>query len=575
MKRILLAATASLALGACATVPADTATTPPVQADAAQSWDRFTQATVKRMFEIDPAFAVYQGDHDYDGKLPDWSEAGLNARAAFLKQTIADANAFTGLSKDQAFERDYLVSVLRGQLFWLTDADAPHSNPTWYIGGGLDPNVYVSRNYADKATRMKAMIAFFDGIPKAAAHIRANLRTPLPKSFVEMGIAGFGGFADYYKGDARAAFADVDDPALQAQFRASSEKASQAMAALRDWMIAEKPKATTDFALGAAKFSRMLKATELVDIPLDQLETVARDDLARNRAAVKTACAEYAPGKSVPDCFAQMNADKPADGPVAEARRQIPELTAFVKQHDLVTIPGTEQALVEESPPYNRQNSAYIDPPGPFEKGVPSIYYISPPDPAWSKEVQQAYIPGKDDLLFTSVHEVMPGHFVQFLHSNRSPSLIGRLFVGYGFAEGWAHYTEEMMWEAGLGAGKPEVHIGQLSNALLRDCRFISAIGLHTQGMTQEQSKKLFIDQCYQDEGNAAQQAARGTYDPEYLNYTLNKLLIRKLRADWTASRGGRAAWKQFHDTFLSYGGPPVPLVRQSMMEEKTPKTVF
>lgn len=83
------------------------------------------------------------------------------------------------------------------------------------------------------------------------------------------------------------------------------------------------------------------------------------------------------------------------------------------------------------------------------------------------------------------------------------------------------------------------------------------------------------MDQCYQDEGNAAQQAARGTYDPEYLNYTLNKLLIRKLREDWTASRGGRAAWKQFHDTFLSYGGPPVPLVRQSMMEEKTPKTVF
>lgn len=142
-------------------------------------------------------------------------------------------------------------------------------------------------------------------------------------------------------------------------------------------------------------------------------------------------------------------------------------------------------------------------------------------------------------------------------------------------AEGWAHYSEQMMWDAGLGNGAPEVHIGQLSNALLRDCRFISAIGLHARGMTQEQSKQLFMNQCYQDEGNATQQAARGTYDPEYLNYTLNKLLIMKLRDDWTATRGGRAAWKQFHDTFLSFGGPPVPLVREMMMNEKTPRTVF
>jgi uncharacterized protein (DUF885 family) len=169
----------------------------------------------------------------------------------------------------------------------------------------------------------------------------------------------------------------------------------------------------------------------------------------------------------------------------------------------------------------------------------------------------------------------MPGHFLQFLHANRSPSLFGQLFVGYAFAEGWAHYSEEMMWEAGLGDGAPEVHIGELSNALLRDCRFLSAIGMHARGMTMQQSKELFMTQCYQDEGTADQQAARGTYDPAYLNYTLGKLMIRKLREDWTASRGGRKAWKQFHDTFLNYGGPPIPLVRQAMMGEDKPRAVF
>jgi uncharacterized protein (DUF885 family) len=149
------------------------------------------------------------------------------------------------------------------------------------------------------------------------------------------------------------------------------------------------------------------------------------------------------------------------------------------------------------------------------------------------------------------------------------------VYVGYAFAEGWAHYTEEMMWEAGLNAGDAETHIGQISNALLRDCRFLSAIRLHSGRMTQAQSEELFRTQCYQGEGTARQQAARGTYDSAYLNYTLGKLMIRKLRADWTASRGGRTAWKPFHDQFLSFGGPPIPLVRQQMMGSAKAESAF
>jgi uncharacterized protein (DUF885 family) len=161
---------------------------------------------------------------------------------------------------------------------------------------------------------------------------------------------------------------------------------------------------------------------------------------------------------------------------------------------------------------------------------------------------------------------VWPGHFLNFLHANRSQNQFGRVFVGYAYAEGWAHYAEEMMWDAGLGNGSPEIHVGQISNALRRDCRFLSAILMHTGRMTEDQSREMFVNECYQDEGNARQQAARGTYDPAYLNYTLGKLLIRRLREDWSASRGGRQGWHDVHDEFLSYGGPPIPLVRQQMM---------
>ncbi|MBR0551805.1 DUF885 domain-containing protein [Stakelama marina] len=573
--KLLTAVGACLLAAACSSsdnplTGSDNAT---AQADA--TWPGFVDNTIEGWFALDPSFAVYQGRHDFDGKLPDWSQAGLDRKSKFLKQVVQKARTFQNLTPRQEFERSYIIKVAEGQLFWLQDADQPHRNPAYYIGGGLDPNVYVARNYADPATRMRAMIDFFNAVPGAAKNIRDNLQMPLPASFIKYGIAGFGGLADYYVNDARAAFADVKDANLQKQFAQSSEAASQAMRGLQKWFEDHQSDATQDYALGRERFLRMLKTTEAVDISLDKLTAIGRADLKRNQDAMKAACDKFAPGATIQQCVAKMSADKPEGGPVEAARRQIPELRKFVEEKDLVSIPGTEEAKVEESPPYNRQNSAYIDPPGPYEKNIPSVYYISPPDASWSKEKQNAYIPGKDDLLFTTIHEVMPGHFVQFLHSNQSDFMFGRLFVGYGFAEGWAHYTEEMMWEAGLNNGDPETHIGELSNALLRDCRFLSAIGLHAGGMTQAQSQQMFEQQCYIDPGNAEQQAARGTYDPAYLNYTLGKLMIRRLRADWTAQHGGRKAWKAFHDKFLSYGGPPIPLVRQQMMGEDKPRAVF
>ncbi|WP_414714397.1 DUF885 domain-containing protein [Sphingobium sp.] len=542
-----------------------------------KAWAAFRDDFVERLFRLDPYFAVYQGRHDYDGQLPDWSEAGLKAQADFLTGAIARARAFDDarLASEARFERDYLIAVARGRLFWLSDADQPHNNPAFYINGGLDPNVYIARPYADAPTRMRAFITFARAVPRAAAQIKANLKMPMPLSFIEFGKAGFQGLADYYVGDAKAAFASVKDPALQAEFDAAAKPASKAMADLAAWLEAGKATATTDFALGEARFARMLDATEMVTTPLTRLEAMGQADLKRNQDALRIACGQYAPGKSIAVCMDMMKSHKPKGNVVDAARAQLDGLKAFVAGADIVSIPGTEQAEVAESPPYNRQNSAYIDIPGPYEHGLPSVYYISPPDPSWPKAVQEGYIPGEKDLLFTSVHEVWPGHFLNFLHANRSRFVFGKIFVGYAFAEGWAHYAEEMSWDAGLGKGDPETHIGQLSNALLRDCRFLSAIGLHARGMTQQQSLSLFKDQCYQDEGNARQQAARGTYDPAYLNYTMGKLMIRKLREDWTAGRGGRSAWKAFHDQFLGYGGPPIPLVRQQMMGEGDKGSLF
>lgn len=568
---LALTACIAAALAGCkqnATAPASTeapAATAAANDDA--SLDKAVDAFIDGYFQHNPVFAAGAGKHEYDGKLPDYSPAGLKANIDWLH---AQRDAFAAFADDKLdeqgrFRRDYALAVIDGNLFWLEDSGFAWKNPAFYTGD-LSPSMYLTRPYAPLPQRMDAFIRYQEALPKAIEQIKANFKLPLPASYIDLGVNSFGGYASFFASDVPKIFAEVKDDALQARLKASNAGAIKATQDMADWLKAQKPNATQDFALGAEKFSKMLHATERVDIPLDQLKAAGEADLARNLAALKSACDQFAPGKTLLQCVEKENADKPQGGAVEGARAQLTGLRQFIVDKDIVTIPGPEQAKVEEAPPFNRWNFAYIEIPGPYEKNLPSVYYIAPPDPTWPKAEQDAYVPGKSTLLFTSAHEVWPGHFLQFLHSNRAGWKFGQLFVGYAFAEGWAHYTEEMMFDAGLDGATPEVHIGQLSEALLRDVRFISAIGMHTGGMTMAQSEQMFREKGLQDPGNARQQAARGTYDPAYLNYTLGKLMIMQLREDWTKDKGGRKAWKQFHDQFLSYGGPPIPLVRAQML---------
>ena len=544
---------------------------PAVNVSDSTAWDAYVNEFLEAYFVAHPDFAVRQGRHEFDGKLPDWSAEGFAKEAKRLhaeKDRVAGFQDST-LSERQRFEREYIASVIDADLFWIESAEWPFRCPQFYADS-IDPDVYVSRAYAPLDQRLKAYTAYAKAIPTAVEQIRKNLRTPLPKTFVNIGHTSFGGLVSFYEKDVPAIFASVKDEQLQKDFKKANSGAIKAMKDINDWFKSQEPTATTNFALGAAKFSEMLKATERVDVPLSELAQIGRRDLDRNLAALKEACSTYAPGVSITECVAKAQSHKPTGGSVEMARKQLGDLKAFINEKKVVTIPGTEEAKVAEAPAYRRWNFAYINIPGPYEKGLPSVYYIAPPDPAWSQKEKDAYVPGVGSLLFTSVHEVWPGHFLQFLHANRSSSRLGQLFVGYAFSEGWAHYTEEMMWEAGLGNNEPEMHIGQLLEALLRNVRFVSAIEMHTGKMTVEESEKMFLEEGYQDAANARQQAARGTFDPAYLNYTMGKLMIRKLREDWTASRGGKQAWQAFHDEFLKYGGPPIPLVRKAMLSGDT-----
>lgn len=561
-------ATLCAGLIACAGRATPQETTPHAGSDSA-SWDGFVADFIEAYFASHPTFAVAMGRHEYDGRLPDWSPAAFAKEIAWLDQSRAKAAAFTdaALPPEQRLQRDYLLSRLDGELFWLREVSAPTTHPMFYIAG-LDPHPYVATPYAPVDQRARAFIAYARGVPAALAHVRANLALPLPRTFADFAAVGFQGYADYFRSDVPRAFASLTDPQLSRELTAVIETVAQQMAELGRYFAGQTTFAERGYVLGPERFRAMLFQTERVATSLEDLAAIGRADLDRNTQTLEAACREYLPTQPIAACVAKMNADKPSGGAVEGASAQLADLKQYVIAHDIASIPSAEEAHVAAAPPYARQNFAYIDIPGPYEKLLPSIYYIAPPDPRWSKAEQDAYVPGRADLLFKSIHEVWPGHFLQFLHAKRANWRFGQLFVSYAFAEGWAHYTEELMLEDGIAQGAPELVIGQVTNALLRNVRFLCAIGMHTSDMSVAECEQLFKDKAYQDPGNARQQASRGTYDPAYLNYTMGKLMIRKLRADWLEENPARTR-RDFHDQFLSHGGPPIPLVRTMML--KTP----
>jgi hypothetical protein len=563
MKKLSRAVLASalLMLGACSGGQEEPATTPAAQL----SWADFAAGTVDTYYAQNPEKAVYQGLHQYDGQASDYSLEAVLEYVGWLNAVIDSANAYDNLERMEAFERDYLVQALRGERWFLAESGFIRNNPVSYANS-LAFSVYVDREYAPLEQRLAAYTTYMQNVPRILEQMKENLVAPMPSPYVETAYRIFGGLSGYLEDTVPELFAGVEDEDAQARFAVANEAAIAAVRDATNWIEGQRDSASDDYALGEDGFLTMLRETQGVDITLADLKAAGAADLERNLAMLNEACAAFAPGASIKDCALRVQGNKPPEGAVAGASRQLPGLRKFLVDNDIVSIPGTEDALVAEAPPHRRFNSAYIEIPGPFESGLPSVYYIAPPDPEWSEEDQAAYIPGEADLLAISVHEVWPGHFLQFLHANRAENDIGRHFDTYTFVEGWAHYTEQMMVDAGLGDGDPEVRIGQLLNALLRNVRYMSAIGLHAEGMSVKESQRLFEEKAFQDFGNAVQQANRGTFDPGYLNYTLGKLMINKLRSDWTAGRGGREAWGQYHDQFLGYGSPPIPLIREQML---------
>ncbi|MYA31287.1 MAG: DUF885 domain-containing protein [Gammaproteobacteria bacterium] len=540
---------------------------------AESGWGRFTGEFIEDLFAAEPTRAVWAGRHEFDGQLPDVSAQAIRERGDMLRQYVRRAQGefpAEALDPEQDLERRHLLASIESMLFSVEVAEYHRRNPAWYAGR-LSPSVYVSRDYASRDERLAALTAHLQKVPAYLEQMRGTLEPPFARPFVRTALVNFGGLASHFEDDVPGLFADVADEDLQAAFAEALAPAVQALREVETWLELRLEDASGDFALGEERYRELLWRRYRIDLDWKTLKGVAQADLARNLELLRTACKQVDPEITIAECAAMVRDDKPAQGAVARANEQLPELRDFLLHADIVGIPSDETAFVAEAPAYRRTNSAYIEIPGAFEEGLPAIYYIAGPDPEWPPEVQRQYVPGEADLLNTSVHEVWPGHFLHSLYIKRSGNRMGKIIWNAMLSEGWAHYTEELMQEAGLGEGKPLLRVGQILDALMRDVRFLSSIGLHVEGMDVETSQRMFAELAYLDPGNAQQQALRGTYDPDYFVYTLGKLIIVKMREDWTADRGGRTAWKDFHEQLLSLGNAPLPALREAMMGPDDP----
>lgn len=531
-------------------------------------WSRARAGALQTIRDLDPLGSVSLGLHDYDGKVRDVSPDGLAAAESAMVAALAELDAVDprSLSAIERVELDSLRVRLDGDLFELQVRRSRWRNPMVYVND-VELTPYVSRDYQPVDARAQAVIAVAKASVAHFEHAKGNLEAELPAPFVDTALLQTRGTIAFVRDDVPKALAGLDE--------ARAKELGEALATMQGalegyeaYLVERQASANADFRLGEATFLEMLRRTQGIDMSLDELHAMAHADLERNWALAIEAARQIDPNKDIEAVMAEVAADKPeADQVLAAATQQAVDARQFLLEKAIVTIPTEDVVEVTETPTFMRWNSAFLDGAGPFETApLPSFYYISPPDPSWPEAQQVAYIPGRTDLLFITVHEVWPGHFLHGLHVDVNASEVLRSLWNFTTGEGWAHYTEEMMWDEGLSTD-PKVRLGQLQNALLRNVRFLSALGLHTGAMTVDESAELFRTRAFQDPVNAEQQAKRGTFDPMYLAYTLGKLMILDLREQWLAAGEGRTLG-QFHDALLSYACAPLPAVRAAMLEE-------
>jgi uncharacterized protein (DUF885 family) len=549
---------ALIALAACSSKPADTFAK--FEADYWNEW-----------FRTFPSYATASGIHDYDGHLEDLSATAVAARVAYLN---AAHDRLSALQTDGNIDAEILDSAIHAELMELTETRGWKKNPMGYIGtpgGAID--VLMKRNFAPPAERLRSVTARLEKVPAVIAAMKTNVVNP-PKEFTDLAIRMASGSVGFFKDTVATWAKDAakGDAALLGKFTTANNAAAAAMEDAAKWLKDDLLKRSNgSYAIGAAAFSKKLALEEMIDDPLDKVLAIGEANLEEDYKDFVETAKLIDPKKTPAQVIHDISNDHPSEKDLIPAtRRTLKGIQQFLIDKKIIDLPSLSLPLVEETPPYARSGSfASMDTPGAYEsKAKEAFYYVTPVEKDWDAKHKEEHLRlyNKPVMDVITIHEVFPGHYVQFIYAPQFPTKTRKLYWCSSNAEGWAHYTEQMMIEEGYGAGDPKLKLAQLHEALLRDARYVVGIKLHTRGMTVEEGAKLFVDRAMQEPANAYEEARRGAYNPTYLYYTLGKLEVYKLREEYRKKKGAEFKLNEFHASFVKQGAIPIKLIRKILL---------
>jgi uncharacterized protein (DUF885 family) len=543
-----------------------------------EPFPHFVDDYLAYLHEIHPSQASLDGVHLHDDLLEDLSrpavDAHIRALSGFGRRLHQIDPAL--LPPSEAVEHPIIAANIEGRMHELEVVRTWERNAQIYadtIGTSLAGQALFA--YAPEPERARRIVSKLRQVPRLVQAARDNVRET-PGIFVKVGLETWRGTLKFIEQDLPRAFTGLDDLHILGDLADTSTEASAAIGGYIQYLEEEiAPKAKASFRLGQERFERKLKLDEGITVSADRLLTIALRELSAVQEEFRSVAGRLN-GGDPEAAWREAKEQHPEPGRLtAAAHEQVKELEGFLRKQTVVTMPDSEPVVVAPSPEFYRWAFASMWTPGPFEsKPSRAYYYLTDVDRTWTPERQKEHMRDFNipTLWNITIHEVYPGHFLHYQHLRQVESKVRKstMFAPTSFVEGWAHYCEQMMVEAGFRRSDPTVRLGQLAEALVRLARVVVGIRLHCEDLSVEQGMRFFRDEAFLEEANARREAERGTFDPAYVVYSLGKLMMLKLRQDYKEQQGGKFSLRAFHDAVLAQGSAPFWAHRRLLLNNAT-----
>jgi hypothetical protein len=541
-----------------------------------EPFPHFVDDYLAYLYEVLPSQASLDGVHLHDDLLEDLSRSAVDthvrALAGFGRRLHQiDAGMLPPVER---VEHPIIAANIEARMFDLEVNRSWERNPQIYadaLGTSLASQALFA--YAPEPDRARRIVSKLRQVPRLVQAARDNVKET-PGIFVKVGLETWRGALKFIESDLPRAFTSLDDLHILGDLADTSTEAATSIKSYIEYLETDlAPRAKASFRLGRERFEQKLKLEEGITLSAERLLSIALRELGEVQEEFRSLAGRLNSGDPI-EAWRHAKEQHPEAGKlIAVAQEQVRELGEFLQRQAIVTVPESEPVFVAPSPDFYRWAFASMWTPGPFEsKPSRAYYYLTDVDRAWTPERQKEHMRDFNvpTLWNISIHEVYPGHFLHYQHLRNVESKVRKstLFASASFVEGWAHYCEHMMMEAGFRRGDVALRLGQLAEALVRLARFVVAIRLHCEDMSVEHGMRFFRDEAFLEEATARREAERGTFDPTYLVYSVGKLMMLKLRRDYKEQQGNKYSLRAFHDAVLAQGSAPFWAHRRLMLNE-------